>query len=155
MGSSWTFVDEEFEIGTAIIGWPLAPLFMAVSLFGDWEWDDPYMNTKDVVLHFRWESEGPTPARYTLVRWEMIQPVVSSGYAYSPAWQQQSMWQQQQQWGWQQTQTRKDIRHHKKRHKHHASGYKHKGTPSRASAPKHDHSRGPKNPPRDGNRKHK
>ncbi len=119
VGSSWTFVDEEFEIGTAIIGWPLAPLFMAVSLFGDWEWDDPYMNTKDVVLHFRWESEGPTPARYSLVRWEVIRPVVSFGYAYSPAWQQQSMWQQQQQWRWQQPQTRKDVRHHKKGHKHH------------------------------------
>ncbi|MCZ6714898.1 MAG: hypothetical protein O7B29_13220 [Deltaproteobacteria bacterium] len=52
----------------------------------------------------------------------------------------------------------KNTSHHGKGHKHHkrhASGYKNESTPSRAPAPKHDHSRGPKNPSRNGSRKHK
>ncbi len=143
VGSSWTYVDEELDPDRASFGWFLAPFFAAVSVFSDWEWDDPYMRTKDVVLHFRWESEGPTPARYSLAGWEVIRPVFISGYAYSPAWQQQ-----QPQWTWQQME--KDIKHHKKGHKHH-QGKADKWRPAPKAArnrplPEHTHENGPRLP---------
>ena len=106
--SSWTYVDQELEIVAAIIGWPMAPLFVAVSWLANFEWDDPYMDTSDVVLHFEGEK---------LARWEVIEPVpvVSSGRT----WQQQQWEQEQWQWQQRQWQQMKDIKHHKKGHTHH------------------------------------
>ena len=95
--TSWSYVHEELEIGAAIIGWPWAPLFMAISVFGDFEdWDAPYMITSDVVLYFEDER---------LARWEVNEPVpsVSSGSNWQP-----------QQWNW-----NTDAAHHAKGHKHH------------------------------------
>ena len=92
LDSYWTYANRELEVGAVILGWPWAPLFVAVSWLSNFEWDDPYMGTSDVVLRFEGEK---------LVRWEVLEPVpvVSSG----------STWHWQHQWEWS-----KDTRHHQR-----------------------------------------
>jgi hypothetical protein len=101
-GTFWAYMDQKLVISAVIIGWPWAPLFVAVSWLPNFEWNDPYMSTSDVVLHFEQEK---------LARWEVIEPppVVSSGISEHD-WD----WMNQQQWN-----RSKDERHHKKGHKHH------------------------------------
>ncbi len=86
--SDWTYVHEELDGFFTSVLWPMAPLFVAASWLLNFEWDDPYMRTSDVILHFEDEK---------LARWEVIKPVpaVSSGSNW--LWQQQMDWQHHQQ----------------------------------------------------------
>ena len=71
LDSYWTYANRELEVGAVIIGWPLAPLFVAVSWLPNFEWDDPYMSRSEVMLRFEGEK---------LARWEVSHPGVGSGY---------------------------------------------------------------------------
>ncbi len=97
--SDWTYVHEEYDGFITSFFWPMAPLFVAASWLLNFEWDELYMNTSDVLLHFEDEK---------LVRWDVIEPVpaVSSGYIYQDPFPSTMF-------------PTKDSIHHKKGHTHH------------------------------------
>ena len=67
--SYWTYANRELEVGAVILGWPWAPLFVAVSWLPNFEWDDPYMSRSEVMLRFEGEK---------LTRWEVSHPALGS-----------------------------------------------------------------------------
>ena len=73
--SYWTYANRELEVGAVILGWPWAPLFVAVSWLPNFEWDDPYMSSSEVMLRFEGEK---------LARWEVSYPGVGSVYNPAP-----------------------------------------------------------------------
>ena len=71
-GSPWTYVDRELDIGAAVLGWPMAPLFVVVSWFpNDFKWNDLYVSASDVDLYFEAEK---------LIGWRRSQ----RGYKWDP-----------------------------------------------------------------------
>ena len=100
----WTYTHEETDWGMFIL--PHAILSIPIcTAIPDVPWDCLYVSSRPLFLHFEAEK---------LAWWEVIKPVpvVSSGY--DPFYALREM--QQRDRGWQRM---KDIKHHKKGHKHH------------------------------------
>ncbi len=74
--SYWTYANRELEVGAVILGWPWAPLFVAVSWLPNFEWDDPYMSSSEVMLRFEGEK---------LARWDVSHPAVGTPSGHNPA----------------------------------------------------------------------
>ena len=132
--SSWTYLHEELEplpltVGpmplrvavSSIWGVPLLWFFAFLDLISDEltgeNWNHSYVSRAPVVLQFEGEK---------LVRWEVLPDIRDSfdtGSGYSEYASQQSLFgwmkQQQQQRDWDYQQRIKDLKHHKKGHKHH------------------------------------
>ena len=61
--SSWEYEHEEFDLLTTVVTLPWTPLFPALVVLFDIEWNDFYTQSREVILHFEEDH---------LARWEVL-----------------------------------------------------------------------------------